>query len=179
MEGKTVNHCKVPWPFSTRLGTVQEAETAVVPGRGGTEPAAASGEGTRPPSPGPRGGSGPGAPTHAASGHGERLGWNSASTPPLGSSPTTAPRTGTPHTLPGGSQVFPWLASLSRSRKHGGGRRVLPIPPAFPHSKQTKWLPFSSSWPLASNLPQPSLLLNPCGSWPVSLHGDHEGTPSA
>ena len=56
---------------------MQEAETAAVPGRG-MEPEAASGVGTRPASPGAMGGSRPGAPTHAASGHGEGLGKDTA-----------------------------------------------------------------------------------------------------
>ena len=144
---------------------------AEVPERGGTEPGAASRAGTRPASPGPRGGSGPGAPAHAASRHGEGLGWNSASMPLLGSSPTTDPRTGTPHTLPGRSHVFPWLAFLSRSRKHNGDRRVLPTPPCLPtqQANQVTSLLFQltpgfQSSPTTS-ASEPTLLMTCFSSW--------------
>ena len=91
---------------------MQEAETAAAPGRG-MEPEAAPGVGTRSASPGPMGGSGPGAPTHAASGHGEGLGWNSGLHAPAGVVTHDGPTDRHPAHPAGGQTSLP-LASFSQ-----------------------------------------------------------------
>ena len=99
-------------------------------------------------------------------------GWagTQASTPPLGSSPMMAPQTGTPHTLLGGRQVFPWLASLKKQEARWGQKG--PAHPLYLPTQQANQVtsllfqltPGFKSSPTKS-ASEPTLLMTCFSSW--------------